>query len=307
MAIALKTELLGSRDITESSDGIADILVYRVEGSNDPHVVLAAAPTLGFNIGGFHPVYGSRGILRTVNVRQDEGAPQYCFLEASYSPPEAGGGEDFNEVGERWEWNMVARQTQITNVEKQKFAEGVSSYVYKQWEGTTELAEHKRDTAIGREGDRIVGASVYRPFGSVRCTKRFENKSSVSSTYRKKLYELENTLNNSTFIDWDLNECLFMGSSIRYPGDASAEVTYNFLFGVGQPGVKVDVLYSGGGNFNTEELTIDLVRPFQILAFEMGSRVSSTDLNETVTAPRKVGLYEVYPTADFSELGLTGP
>lgn len=297
--VSLKTEFIASRDLTVTKDGISELLSYRVEGTNNTRVVYNNLNALGFGMNQTHPIYGGLAILTQNHVIQDPDAPKnFCLLDVTYSPPETSD-RDFNANNEAWEFDMVAKQVKINAVKKQADVE--------QWNGDGLIAVGNRDTAIGRNGDRVEGASVYRPFGAARCTKRYPSKASLGLAERQAIYALQGKVCNAPFIDWGVNECLCLGANISYPGDTTAEATYQFLFGIGQQNVDVDVFYTGGGGAIMTPVTIPQLDPFNILAFNMGQRVDKTKINTVVTGPVQVGRFKVYEQDNFAILGLVGP
>lgn len=297
MAITIKTELISSRDVVKTSDGYSEVDEYRVEGTNNPHEVISSLASLGFVIKGAHPVWGSLSILGSVNVIQHPELPvNSCLLTANYAPPVRGGGANYNQSDERWVFDMVARQVRINSVENEDQVIQFDS----------NGAITNADTSIGKNGNKVEGATVYRPFGAVQCTKRYENKSQVSQAFRQTLYSLEGTVNSGNFIDWQAGEVLFLGANINYPGDTSAEVTYRFLFTKDTGSQIISLLNEAGAGNAYVEVSID-PKPFDTVAFTLGERTNSNDLNKKLTGPTKVGVYTTYSEGNFANLNLVGP
>jgi len=306
MATTLKTELLGkSGDLTKNEDGYSETLYYRVEGTNDPRQVMSDLNALGFAIKSTHPVYGTQSIVKEVLAKQDPEAPEYALLEVNYGPPDTDSNNgDFNDNNERWEFDLVAKQTKILSVESAA-VDPTKTYA-RQWNGQGQIAAGEVDTAIGRNGNRVEGTSVYRPFGAMRCTKKYEDKAEVDAGVRNTIYQLQGKTNKAAFIGHAQKTVLFLGANVRYPGDTTAEVGYNFLFGFPQD-VTVDVFYPGGGGAILTPAALGQVFPFETVAFTMGERTSVSDINVKVTAPERAGVYTTYLEGDFGPLGLVGP
>ena len=300
-------ELFDSSNYTADKDGFTVKVVYRVY-EKDPFSIT------GFTaLGTPHPVISS-AYLSSISVKPDEGmynGDTTCIVTYTYEPQERSGGTP-NSNGEVWVWDMSARTAHIDSV-----PETTDQYTFDK----DNPAGENISTVLGKDGDNIKGADVYRPSGSLKVTK-YMPKATANQAFRQTLYAMQNTLNNASWQDWTKYEVLFLGSRIRYDETNSlAQVDYAFLFGESTANVTYDIFKTdaiSGTPFTTVTLKSAMdgtstIYPFDLIETAMAEKdlpVSSGDPSqgtEKVRGIESVSVSKVYQTSDFSALGLVGP
>lgn len=315
MAIELE-ELFESREVTVSSNGFSETRTYHVKGEADPdEVALQLKP----DIGTAHPVFPYT-ILTGIKITPEE-ADDLLKVEYSYEDQSSSGGGDNsrgrNSNNETWVFDMVSQSKTIDSVQyNQDPAPDVGSYqtmYYIDNNGNPQAGRPSDTALIGYNDGSPVGIDVYRPSGSLRVNKLF-NIAEITSQFRTDIYNMENTVNKAAWVDWDVEEVLFIGASISYDYVAqTASVDYNFLFGKTKTR-KFDVMQEGAVAAAQLGKVSIIQKPFD----HIWLRMPNSDMLEKVANnpaegfefkyfPLKVYLTKVYEVSDFDVLGLVGP
>ena len=145
--------------------------------------------------------------------------------------------------------------------------------------------------AIGVNGDSIDGVDVTVPVFNFTETRRAAG-SVVTAAYKLALFNATGKVNNALFRGFAAGEVLFLGASGTKTGIDDWEIAYKFA-----ASPNVTSLGIGGG------ITIDNKKGWEYLWVRFAD-AEDTTANALVKRPVAAYVEQVYPTADFSTLGI---
>lgn len=217
MAVDLSTELIESRRVVRTKDGLKSERVWLIDTPN-PEDAIQILPRYGDP----HPaIYG----LYVEDVKIDPlESESLCKLTVTYGPRDAD--PRANEFGEVWEFGFGVQQVHITSVP------------------TSGRQRHfplssNTGTAIGVDSDRVNGVDVQRPCLTARVTVRREF---VTNDFRRGITDRVSKINSGPFLRWDAGEVLFSGCDIRPMATRLWEVQFNFQIAKRQPSFEVELI-----------------------------------------------------------------
>ena len=221
-------ELFDSRQVSVSKSGLSTVELYHAD-TFDPYALYLSLPTIGSKHPSLH-TFLSNAEVRPIEKLNESGVPGYCEVELTYDPPEVTSGT--NDNSETWVWENLSQTTHIDSVPD---TEDQLSWDAEHPEGAN------LTTVLGQDGDNVKGADVYRPTGALRVSKYYD-RALITPSFRKNLYNSQNHVNESAWKDWEKGEILFLGSRIQFDlTQATAQVDFNFLYGVRKSGVSYKV------------------------------------------------------------------
>jgi hypothetical protein len=145
--------------------------------------------------------------------------------------------------------------------------------------------------AIGVNGDSIDGVDVTVPVFNFTETYRFPG-ATVSGTFKMNLFNCTGKVNNASFRGFAAGEVLFMGASGTKTGIDDWEISYKFA-----ASPNVTSLAVGGG------ITVSAKKGWEYLWVRFAD-AEDTTAKALVKRPVAAYVEQVYPTANFSTLGI---
>jgi hypothetical protein len=145
--------------------------------------------------------------------------------------------------------------------------------------------------AIGVNGDSIDGVDVTVPVFNFTESRRCAG-SVVTGAYKLALFNATGKVNNASFRGFAAGEVLFLGASGTKTGIDDWEIAYKFA-----ASPNVASLAIGGG------ITVTAKKGWEYLWVRFAD-TEDTSANAMVKRPVAAYVEQVYPTADFSTLGI---
>ena len=245
----------------------------------------------------------SRELVYSISGTADEAEVQ-SLLEAT-APPVYGGLELDSLSAEPLQVDSATGQGLWRGSARYQTPESGDEYTFDTGGGTVKLTQSLETIqsyapagftapdfqgAIGVSEDRIEGVNVTSPQFVFSETHQFPD-AFVSAAYKLILFDLTGTVNDSAFKGLAAGECLFQGASGSKRGDENWVITYKFI---GAPNVVDQVIgdIEGIAKKGWEYLWV------RYAEFE--------DATARSLVKRPIACYveAVYPTADFSSLGI---
>jgi len=302
-------ELFDSRKCSLSNEGYTETREYHYKGEGDPsEVLLAISPELG----SAHPVFPLCYLL-SIDIEPVE-ALEVLRVTYNYGKRESDGNR--NDFSERWTFEQVAQSIQINSVEKGVEDPTASSYqimtYYDRDENVIKIDQRSDTLSIGYNDGTALGTDAYRPNGALRVNKSY-NIGAVDKAFRENLYEMQNTVNETEWLDWQPGEVLFLGANISYDYKVqSVGVDYSFLYGKTQ-GIELEILNPADKDAPFTFAWQD-VKPFEYIWARYPKVPKRPKDNGN---PKEGVIFTRYPThwyrdtlykeSDFETLGLVGP
>jgi hypothetical protein len=278
MPLVLK-ELVNSRTLNESRrEGVLEKtleVLYSIEGSDNPTdpEVIALGPQSGdpYDDGAL----GLYVIARKFEVMKVAagGAQGVVKLTVSYGPPERLPNNNADDP--EYELSMMSETVHIEEAKDQSHYPSDINTV---------------GNAIGVNGDKVDGVDIYVP--KVTYTETRE-RSSLDKTYRAIVTSMAGTVNVAAWKGWNAREVLFLGATARRKGYGIWKLQYSFAI---QPS-SVQSITTATGVVNPNKVGWDYLWLERV-------RSASEDGTTVRHQVEAVHVARVYPTSDFSALGL---
>lgn len=238
------------------------------------------------SIGYTHPIFLNIGITEITSKMEDTNV----LVTEKYGLSERTSQQ--NRFGEEWVWDLTAQMTRITAVTDPALQ---VHYPFEEPATPQQIADADIGTAIGWDGERVEGVSVYRPTLSLKVTKHFE-KEDLDSVI-KTSHSIHNSTNIGVWKFYQEGEVLFSGASIRQKSPDDWVVDYRFLISKQQGAFDLTLI--------NESIVEDvIVGPWQ---YGWGLNTQKTVSGKTKNGIESFHVATVYGKANLSNLGLLGP
>ena len=248
--------------------------------------------------------YNKYGLfLSNIETRPVDDNPYVCDVVLSYKSRELNNGGSAssgdNDNGERWEWDLNARQ----GIEKEADKGCGAQVPY-----GPNSDDYLFESALNRDiSGNVQGVSLYKRSSQFRATVT-KNISDFSKDARDNISKLSSKLNSDSFLDYDPRTILFLGASISYDyTNDLVTITYNFLQGFCESSMSVKCYDIKTGI--EETVTLNDITPFEYIwkeFVEIEEKDATTGEATPIVKCNTVFRSNPYKEASFSILGLTG-
>jgi len=296
MGIEFNHELYKSGKANRTSAGISQELIYMFD---EPNIDLVLTdPTLPVD-GSAHPILPGLFLNDLRVERFTNLTTKATFL---YGPST---NIDLNENGEHWRWSFLSQTAHISSV---KVSEDIVRFSFDNPSGDT-----PETTDIGKNGDKVEGADVFRKAASLTVRKEYETVL-VGEAFRDNIDELSVSTNAGEWFGRKTGEVLFMGATIETSSSETSIVEYTFNFGrtlLKSAGETTIEMLTGQDVLATQLVDVDDISPFRHVVANQSKVLQRSDIVSTkgkqVNGIKSLDSIKVYPAKDLDLLGLVGP
>jgi len=273
------TEMISSRRVNRTAEGTTITRIFRV-ATTDPEWLIANGWVVDLPAHNEQHPWIPFLFVDRLEILPDTKGIGKVDVEVTYREFPLG----FTPYSEQWSWDIVGSQQKIYSVWD-------PSYVI-HYPATSDSG-----MAIGFDGERANGVSVFRPETAVNVTKVM---AAITISDRYILESMVNTVNDSSWFDYAAGEVLYTGARVRRRSDGLIQVDFSFL--VTRTRVPTYVTMYDGSTI------LVAPRPWDYLWFQY---LDSAQLlgDDTVIAKRikSIHIAQVYEYANFGVFNLGGP